>query len=70
MSGEAPVFGREVARVEQAKEVAGHIPGHRARRLIDGRDTKFTDPFLLMAEDWMPRGAFPQHPHRGIETVT
>jgi Pirin/Bacterial regulatory helix-turn-helix protein, lysR family len=28
------------------------------------------DPFLLMAEDWVPRDAFSQHPHRGIETVT
>ena len=45
-------------------------PGHRARRLIDAGDPTFTDPFLVMAEDWMPRGAFPRHPHRGIETVT
>ncbi len=48
----------------------GHVPGHRARRLIEGSDPGFTDPFLVMAEDWMPRGAFPKHPHRGIETVT
>jgi len=44
--------------------------GHRARRLIDSDDPGFADPFLLMAEDWMPRGAFAVHPHRGIETVT
>jgi redox-sensitive bicupin YhaK (pirin superfamily) len=30
----------------------------------------FSDPFLLMAEDWVPRDAFSPHPHRGIETVT
>ena len=29
-----------------------------------------TDPFLLMMEDWFPRGVFDHHPHRGMETVT
>lgn len=29
-----------------------------------------TDPFLLQAEDWYPRGVFAPHPHRSIETVT
>ncbi|MGZ3280751.1 MAG: pirin family protein [Phenylobacterium sp.] len=67
--GEA-IFHREVARIDDPATVAGHVPDHRARRLIDGRDPDFTDPFVLMAEDWMPRGAFPMHPHRGIETVT
>lgn len=29
------------------------------------------DPFLLLMEDWMREpGGFPDHPHRGIETVT
>lgn len=28
------------------------------------------DPFLVMAEDNMKKGAFDHHPHRGIETVT
>jgi redox-sensitive bicupin YhaK (pirin superfamily) len=46
------------------------MDGHRARRLIDGDDAAFSDPFLIMAEDWMPRGSFALHPHRGIETVT
>ena len=35
-----------------------------------GENPAFSDPFLLMAEDWVPRDAFSQHPHRGIETVT
>ena len=29
-----------------------------------------SDPFVVLAEDWMPRDTFPLHPHRGIETVT
>ncbi|MCM3712492.1 pirin family protein [Alkalihalobacillus oceani] len=28
------------------------------------------DPFILMAEDWFKRGAFSDHPHRGIQTIT
>jgi len=65
-----PIFVREVTRIEDPKAAPGHIAGHRVRPLIDGRDPGFTDPFVVMAEDWLPRGAFPLHPHRGIETVT
>lgn len=64
------MFVREVARIDDPKIAPGHVAGHRARRLIDGQNAAFTDPFLVMAEDWMPRGAFPVHPHRGMETVT
>ncbi|MEH7225261.1 pirin-like C-terminal cupin domain-containing protein [Bacillus sp. JJ1566] len=28
------------------------------------------DPFLIMAEDWYKHGAFPDHPHRGFQTIT
>ncbi|MBJ9974216.1 pirin family protein [Pseudomonas sp. S75] len=28
------------------------------------------DPFLVLMEDWYSQGAFQNHPHRGIETVT
>jgi redox-sensitive bicupin YhaK (pirin superfamily) len=61
---------REVDRIDDPKTVAGHVDGHRARRLIDGHAPTVTDPFVLMAEDWTPRGAFSVHPHRGMETVT
>lgn len=65
-----PVFMRDVARIVDPEAVPGNVAGHRARRLIDGGDATSNDPFVLMAEDWMPRGAFSVHPHRGIETVT
>jgi redox-sensitive bicupin YhaK (pirin superfamily) len=63
-------FVREVDRVDDPKAEPSHVAGHRARRLIGGKDPALSDPFVIMAEDWMPRGAFPIHPHRGIETVT
>lgn len=47
-----------------------NTPVHRAGlALAPGNWGKF-DPFLLMAEDLMKKGAFEHHPHRGIETVT
>jgi redox-sensitive bicupin YhaK (pirin superfamily) len=61
---------RSIARIIDPAFSGGHVGGHRSRFLIDGRDASDTDPFVLMAEDWVPRGAFSQHPHRGIETVT
>jgi redox-sensitive bicupin YhaK (pirin superfamily) len=70
MPTHAPIFVREVARIDDPEAAPGHAAGHRARRLIDGRDPAFSDPFVILAEDWMPRGAFPVHPHRGMETVT
>jgi redox-sensitive bicupin YhaK (pirin superfamily) len=63
-------FERKIARISDPAPSRGGTAGHRARRLIDSAEAAFADPFLLMAEDWMPRGAFAVHPHRGIETVT
>ena len=69
-AGGGPAFERGIARIaDPAVSLVGKT-SHRARRLIDSDDPGFADPFLLMAEDWMPRGAFAVHPHRGIETVT
>ena len=65
-----PSESREVALSANPEFEAGPAAGHRARRLIDGGNPGFSDPFLLMAEDWVPRDAFSRHPHRGIETVT
>jgi redox-sensitive bicupin YhaK (pirin superfamily) len=41
------------------------------RPLIEPGHWADFDPFLLLMEDWMHEpGGFPDHPHRGIETVT
>jgi redox-sensitive bicupin YhaK (pirin superfamily) len=70
LAAEPQPFRRELARIDDPDVVDGNTPGHRARHLIDGRNPADADPFLVLAEDWMPRGAFPLHPHRGMETVT
>lgn len=64
------IFIRQVARIEDPQFVSGKATGHLARRLIDAPDATFSDPFVLMAEDWTSQGAFVYHPHRGIETLT
>jgi redox-sensitive bicupin YhaK (pirin superfamily) len=43
---------------------------HKAGLVLPPGNWKDFDPFLVMAEDRMRRGAFDYHPHRGIETVT
>jgi hypothetical protein len=53
-----PSESREVALIANPKFEVGLGAGHRARRLIDGADPAFSDPFLLMAEDWAPRDTF------------
>jgi quercetin 2,3-dioxygenase len=70
VNAEEPLFVREVARTDDPKFGLGHVKGHTARRFMDGWDPAFTDPFLVLGEDWMPRGAYKRHPHRGMETVT
>ena len=70
MSAPTNLTPRSVSRIVDPAFEPGRAAGHRARRLIDGKDPAASDPFLLMAEDYMPRGAFGRHPHRGIETVT
>jgi redox-sensitive bicupin YhaK (pirin superfamily) len=47
-----------------------NTPIHRAGLALAPGNWKKFDPFLLMAEDLMKKGAFDYHPHRGIETVT
>ncbi len=38
---------RQVARIDNPKAENDQAPGHKARRLIDGHESAFTDPFLL-----------------------
>ena len=45
-------------------------PIHKAGLLLAPGNWEKFDPFLLMAEDYMKKGAFDYHPHRGIETVS
>jgi len=70
MLAATPSKSREIALIANPEFEADRVAGHRARRLIDGGNPAFSDPFLVMAEDWAPRDAFSRHPHRGIETVT
>jgi redox-sensitive bicupin YhaK (pirin superfamily) len=47
-----------------------NTPIHKAGMLWPAGQWERFDPFLLMAEDYMKKGAFDYHPHRGIETVS
>jgi redox-sensitive bicupin YhaK (pirin superfamily) len=66
----ATLFQRSVARIDRPVVQMGMTPEHRVRPLIPSGDARATDPFLLLMEDWFPRGVFDRHPHRGMETVT
>lgn len=43
---------------------------HKVGMILEPNHWEEYDPFLIMAEDFFPQGAFGIHPHRGIETVT
>src|ERR1700730_12046314 len=55
-----PSESREVALIANPEFEPGRVAGHRARRLIDGGNPACTDPFLVMAEDWVAALIFPQ----------
>jgi redox-sensitive bicupin YhaK (pirin superfamily) len=61
----------EVDRILRAEKRVAHSPKHAARLVVSPDDFAATSPFLLMAEDWFaPPAGFPDHPHRGMQTVT
>nr|WP_229691995.1 pirin family protein [Paenibacillus radicis (ex Gao et al. 2016)] len=43
---------------------------HTAAPILEPGKWQQFDPFLLWMEDWFGQGAFGEHPHRGIETVS
>jgi redox-sensitive bicupin YhaK (pirin superfamily) len=60
-----------VDRILRAERRVSHSPRHTARLVVSPDDFADTSPFLLMAEDWFaPPAGFPDHPHRGMQTVT
>lgn len=61
---------RSIVKVDRPMIERGYAELHRKRRLVGSGNSAQTDPFLLMVEDWTPRGVFEPHPHRGMETVT
>jgi redox-sensitive bicupin YhaK (pirin superfamily) len=62
---------RSVRLVTTPSEPRQHSSGMANRPLIEPGHWADFDPFLLLMEDWMREpGGFPDHPHRGIETVT
>ena len=61
----------EIDRITRPERRASHSPEHQARLVVAPGDFAATSPFLLMAEDWFqPPAGFPDHPHRGLQTVT
>lgn len=62
---------RTIRTVTTPGQPQTHAPGMINRPLIEPGHWADFDPFLLLIEDWMHQpGGFPDHPHRGIETVT
>jgi redox-sensitive bicupin YhaK (pirin superfamily) len=69
-----PLKGRDLTQVTRGS-LASDGDGVRLTRLIGGPDLPMVDPFLLLdcfgsdlPQDYL--GGFPNHPHRGFETVT
>jgi len=69
-----PARERDVARVIDAQPTTDGA-GVKLRRSLGSRALPILDPFLMLDEFYSERGedyikGFPDHPHRGFETVT
>ncbi|MGE5096505.1 MAG: pirin family protein [Betaproteobacteria bacterium] len=61
----------DIDRILHPERRSARSPSHQARLVVSPDDFEATSPFLLMAEDWFsPPAGFPEHPHRGLQTVT
>jgi len=67
----AGAIERTVTRIADVESLPGDSQTLRKNLVLVPGDFEFSDPFLLMAEDWFRApGGFEEHPHRGFETVT
>lgn len=63
-------FKREIKDFWYPKYNKNGYPHVQQGLIIPPEKKEEVDPFILMAEDWYKRGTFPDHPHRGFQTVT
>ncbi len=70
------MFPESLRMERRVERVDGPFPAHATEQvdrnivLVHFDEKHFTDPFLLLSEDWFSRVGFEWHPHRGFETVT
>jgi redox-sensitive bicupin YhaK (pirin superfamily) len=62
---------RSVTAIETAAQPQRGAPTHANRFVLQPQAFDRHSPFLMLMEDWFaPPAGFPDHPHRGMETVT
>lgn len=63
-------FQREIKKHWYTKYDKNGYPDVQTGVIITHDRSHEVDPFILMGEAWYKRGTFPDHPHRGFQTVT
>ncbi|WP_198042680.1 pirin family protein [Oceanobacillus sp. AG] len=63
-------FHREINRPWYTEYENPGYPHVQTGKIVTPDRSHEIDPFIVMAEDWYKRGTFPDHPHRGFQTVT
>lgn len=69
MNEQPKIYKRSIKRVRTA-EINYISDIHKNSFILENGRYEEHDPFLILAEDWFQKGAFDNHPHRGMETVT